>query len=207
MAGIIINPELISVTDSTVNPNDIFGKSGEKIISELHGKYYTSSYRGPVFSYSENAITLPVNAASLVSKFTLYNPTGSGKNLELITLDWAYAVATTVVNGIGLYYSTVTQTAAGTFTTPGTAVALNTGTSVTPVCVPYSAYTANGTPTQLALCGYTGAVTSTAANVNSYNFDGRILVGPGTSVHVAMTVAASTASGFSGSISWAEHLV
>lgn len=207
MAGVVANPETISTADNTNVPNDLFGKAGERITADLHGKYYTSAYRGEVFGFAVNAATLPVNAATLASKFSVVNPLNSTKVLELIRFDWAYAVATTVVNGIGIYTSTAAQTALATLTTPATAQSLSLGPGIGAVAVPYSALTASGTPAQVALVGYTGAVTSTAADVNQYNFDGAILIWPGYSVHVAMTVAASTGSGFSGFLTWAEHPV
>lgn len=207
MAGVVVNPETISTADNTNVPNDLFGKAGERITADLHGKYFTSAYRGETFGFAVNAITLPVNAATLASKFAVVNPITSGKVLELIRLDWAYAVATTVVNGIGVYTSTAAQTALATLTTPTTAQSLTLGPGLAALAVPYTALTASGTPAQVALVGYTGAVTSTAANVNKYDFDGAILIWPGCTVHVAMTVAASTGSGFSGFLTWAEHPV
>lgn len=204
MSNVIVNPVTLSLPDSTTVAGENIGKAGEMLASELHGKYYTAGYRGTTFGFSVAAATLPVNAASLASKMTLYNPPGSGKNLELIHLDWSYVLATTAVNGVGVYYSTVAQTAAGTFTTATTSQALNLAAPVGSVAIPYSAYTASGTPVLIALCGYTGAVTSTAANVNQYMFDGKVIVPPGYSIHVAMTTAASTGSGFTGMISWAE---
>jgi hypothetical protein len=204
MVGVVINPESVANPFGSNLLGDVYGRSGEQIVTEYHGKYYPSAYAGNTFSFSVNATTLPVNAATLASKFAVVNPVGSGKNLELIRLDWAYAVATTVVNGIGVYSS---PTGAATLTTPGTAVALNFSAPTGAVAVPYSAITAVGTPTQVALVGYTGAITSTAADVNTYNFDGAIIVPPGYTVHIATTVAATTASGFSGTLTWAEHLI
>lgn len=202
MPGSVYNPEQTQITDSTNVAGDLYGRSGEKIVAELHGKRYTASYRGYVYGFAVNAITLPVNAATLASKFTIANPASSNKNLELVSLSWAYALATTVVTGIGVYTNTLTG---ATLTTPGTAINLNTGNPVQAQGLPYSALTVVGTPTQVALVGYTGAVTSTAANVNEYDFDGTIVVTPGNLVTIAMTVAASTGSGFSGYLTWQEN--
>lgn len=203
--GSIVNPQTISNTDNTETFGMIMGKSGEVLVAEARGKYYTPSYRGSVFAFSVAAATLPVNATTLASKFSVVNPVGSNKNLELIRLDWAYVVATTAVNGLGLYYSTPVQTAGSTLTTPATPICLNFALSTISVATAYSALTTVGTPVLAALCGYTGAVTSSASAPNSYNFDGTVIVPPGWSIHVANTTAASTASGFTGMLTWAEH--
>lgn len=180
------------------------GKAGEQIAAELCGKYYTRNYRNGVFAFSQAAVTLPVNATTLVSKLGVYNPLGSGKNLELICFDMAYVVATTVVNGVGLYYSNGTNASGATFTTAGTIISGVLGGGGTSVATGYSAVTHVGTPTLGALLAYTGAVTSTAVNSVHYDFDGRVIVPPGTLLAVAMTTAASTASGFTGMLHWAE---
>ena len=193
-----------SIPDTTL-VSAIAGKAGEAVVTELHGKYFTENYRGNVFGFSVAAVTLPVNAATLASKFGVYNPPGSGKVLELVRCDMAYVVATTVVNGVGLYYSTVASGAAGsTFTTAGTAISLNLGGNSAPAAVGYSAVTHVGTPVLAAVMAYSGAVTSTTVGVISYSFDGSILVQPGTLLAVAMTTAASTGSGFTGMLTWAE---
>ncbi len=210
MAGTIVNPETISNPDNTTAPNNIFGKSGEDLVAELHGKYYTSNYRGSLFSMqvggAGTGVTLPVQAAAPTSVFSLINPVGSTKMVELVAFDWAYVLATTVVDSIGLYWSTAVQTAAATLTTPGTVIPGTLGGTVTAgVALPYISMAPSGTPAPVLVMGYTGAVTSTAANVNTFWFDGRVLVAPGISVHVMMSKAASTAAAFTGSLTWAEH--
>ena len=198
-------PSTTSAADASNLPA-LQGKQGDMIVSELHGKYYTQTYRGNVFGFLRAAVTLPVNAATLASVYSIYNPPGSGKNLEMLCFDMAYVLATTVVDGVGLYYSTAASGAAGsTFTTNVTPISkLLGGPSSSPVALCYSALTAVGTPVLADILAYTGAVTSTAANPIHYDFDGRTVVSPGTLIHLAMTTAASTASGFTGGLTWAE---
>jgi len=204
MPGTVFNPLSASEADGSLNPNNLFGKAGEDLVAEIHGKYYTASYRGGVFTFGVSAVTLPVNAATLASVFSLYNPPGSGRNLELIDIDWNTAVATTVVNGYGIYYQAPATASKATFTTPVTPTSLLLGGNASSVATGYSALTASGTPSLAVIFGGNGAVTSTYEGVNHYSFDGKVIVTPGTLIHVAATVAATTASGWSGQLSWAE---
>lgn len=181
------------------------GKAGEALVSELRGKYYTQTYRGGTFVFTRAAFTMPVNAATLASTMSVYNPPGSGKNLELVRFDMAAVLATTVVDGVGLYFSSAASGAAGsTFTTQVSPVSTLLGGSSATVAQGYSALTAVGTPVLIAIMGYFGAVTSTAANPISYPFDGSVVLTPGNLIHVAMTTAASTGSGVTAALTWAE---
>lgn len=194
----------VSNADGTTVTN-LAGKAGEAMVAEIGGKYYTRTYRGGVFTFTQAAITLPVNAATLASKFGIYNPLGSGKNLELICCDAAYVLATTVVNGMGLYYSTGSNASGSTFTTAGTQISnFINGSGSSSVAQCYSAVTHVGTPTLAAIMFYSGAVTSTAFNTLHYDFDGRVVVAPGTLLAVANTTAAGTGSGTTLAMTWAE---
>ena len=180
------------------------GKQGETVVTELHGKYAILNYRGSVFTFNVTGVTVPVNAATLVSVFSLWNPTNSGKNAELICFDYGTVLATTVVDTVGLYYSTGPAALAGTFTTAGTARSGLVGGSPSNVALPYSAYTHSGTPIRHSILGFFGAVTTTNALPGHIEFDGRVLVPPGTVVSVAMSTAAGTASGMDLGLTWAE---
>ena len=180
-----------------------FDTRGALLINGFGGQYAELCRQGKIYYCSAAAVTLPVNAASLVSKFTIYNPPGSNVNLELIEINAATVLATTVVDGIGVYYSSAAQTAAGTFTTLGTVSnALLNGPSGQAQF--YSAYTASGTPTLGRILGGWGAVTDPGPNTVTKDFLGSLTVSPGTAIHVAMTTAASTASGITLDAVWAE---
>jgi len=204
MANIIINP--VSSTQPVGNTlsNDFTGPSGEKLVSDTHGKFYNMNYQKAVFTYNVHAVTVPVVASAMVSVFSFYNPASSGKNMELIRFDLGTVLATTVVDTIGLYYSTGTAAAASTFTTAGTALSCMVGANAYNVCIPYSALTHSGTPTRHMILGDFDAVTSTAANPFSFPFEGTVLVPPGTVISVAMSTAAGTASGLDLGMTWAE---
>lgn len=178
------------------------GKQGEGLVSELHGKYFTANYRGKLFSATAAAVTVPVIAASLASVFTLYNPPGSGVNMELVETSIINVLATTVVNGVGWYFSTAVLSAGGTFTTAGTPQPLNAGSGSAAAGKFYSSYTHSGTPVLIDLIGGYGAATATLTVSKFY--DGRLILPPGIAMSVATTTNAGTGSGLTLSAVWQE---
>jgi len=199
---VLVNPPSLTSNADGQQVFQLGGKQGEGLVSELHGKYFTANYRGKVFSASAAAVTVPVIASALVSVFTLYNPPASGVNMEMLSVDVANVLATTVVDAVGLYYSTAVLTAAGTFTTKGTVQANVAGNSPSNAGLFYSAYTHSGTPVLLDIIGAYGA--ATASQGVSKFYDGRIIIPPGVAVSVAMSTGASTGSGITLAAAWQE---
>lgn len=169
-------------------------------------RYAELAARGQVFSASRAAVTIPVNAATLVSVFGLYNPPSSGKMVEMIEAELQNVLATTVVNGYGLYFSNGSNASGATFTTQLQSAVQNgrIGEGNPSVCRFYSAVTHVGTPELASLIGGHGAVTTTHAGIMHRKWDGSLQFPPGTLISLAATTAASTASGMTGVIRWAE---
>lgn len=171
--------------------------------------YADYAMRGQVYSFSVAAVTLPVNAATLASKWGLYNPPNSGVFVEILEVEAHSVVATTVVDAMGLYYSNGTNATGATFTTPATTSQnARVGEGPASVATPYSAVTHVGTPALIDIVGGWGAVTDGGSTPirKSYGLSTprRILLPPATLLAVAMTTAASTASGITGTLTWAE---
>jgi hypothetical protein len=161
--------------------------------------------RGRVYSASVVAQTLPVNAATLASKCGLYNPPSSGYMLELLDISAHYVVATTVVNGIAIYYSNGTNATGATFTTAGVIENGRLGEGPTPAARFYSAVTHVGTPLLVDIFGGWGAVTDGGSTLCFKDYSNKgLLIPPTTLIAVAMTTAAATGSGVSITLRWAE---
>lgn len=164
------------------------------------------AHRGAMFYGTVAAVTLPVNAATLVSKMGLYNPANSGTLLELVDIDAHYVLAATVVNALGIYASNGSNATGATFTTQVTANNARHGEGPASIGQFYSAVTHVGTPTLIDIVGGWGAVTDGGATpiYKDWTRGRRILIPPATLIAVAMTTAAGTGSGFTASLSWVE---
>lgn len=178
------------------------GRSTQLIVDQLRGQYAEECSRGNVFCANAAAFTMPVNALNLVSKFTLLNPLNSGKYIELIDADVYSVLATTVVDAVGLYGLGVPGL--GTLTA-GTVQNGIVGNGASGVGIFYTAATFTGTPLLYAALTGFGAVTDTAIGGAPYKFNGKILVAPGAAVALAMSTAASTASGMTATMAWIER--
>lgn len=172
-------------------------------VSQLQARYGIAAKSNALYGATRAAATIPVVAATMVSVFFLYNPVGSGMNMQLVYISIDQILATTVVNTYGLYTGTTAEIAAGTFTTPGTVVNRNIN-GAAGVGAYYSAYTHSGTPTLRAIIGTHGAVTNPTAQPIERWFDGSIQLAPGQGVSIAATTAASTTNGVAIDACWLE---
>jgi hypothetical protein len=170
-----------------------------------HPRYAELAMRGQVFAFSQAAVTLPANAITLVSVFGIYNPPQSGTMLELIECTAHAVLAATIVDALGLYYSNGTNASGATFTTRSNTIENGRmGEGVPSVCKAYSAVTHVGTPVLADLIGGWGATSDGGATEVSKEWNGRIMAPPNTLLALAMTTAASTASGITTMLRWAE---
>lgn len=177
------------------------GRSAEQLSVQLHGKYYTAALAGKVYSLATltAGTIIPVQATNLVGTFTLLNPITSTVNVELIDYTLGTTTATTVVGDISLYYQTGvgTSNAALTSTTSLATRNLLIGSGNASTAVGYSAATFTNTVGTNLLRFYTvagfGAVTTTNATPIRTEFDGKVILAPGTAITVA-GFAAQTAA-------------
>lgn len=204
MADLILRGTVKTAASSYIAP--LWAGTDGGLIS--NPRYQELAARGLVFGASRAAVTLPVNAATLVSVFGLYNPAGSGKMVEVIDVDAHYVVATTVVNALGVYYSQGTNASGATFTTQSqsSVISARVGEGITSVCSFYSAVTHVGTPVLApgGIVGGWGAVTDGGSTMVRKEFNGSLLFPPGSLISLAMTTAAATASGVTLGMRWAE---
>lgn len=162
--------------------------------------------RGKVFSASRAAVTIPVNANNLVSVFSLYNPPNSNSFLKLISVSAHAVLAATVVDALGVYFQQGSLVQSATFTTRDLAdvQAARLGEGVAPQGQLFSALTHSGTPALADIVGGWGAVTDGGSTEAFREWDGEILLPPNGILSVAMSTAASTASGITLVARWAE---
>lgn len=190
-------------------------KEGAQVATELHGKYYEAAMRGRLFTASTviAGVVIPVAAATLNSKFTIWNPAGSGVNVELISFTTGLDTATQVVNGWGMLVqrnltatsgipTSGTAAATGLLGISGTAkAAAYTQLTLTNVAIP-GVTAATAVPIPLYPMFSSGATTAAGIFECTHNFDGRLILGQDSLGAVCTTVAAA-AQNFC-SVIWAE---
>ena len=200
----VVNPASTQTTDGNTY-TAAAGRQSDALVSEIHGKWYTAGYRGATFITSTliAGITVPIAATTLAGKFTIWNPAGSGKICELISINMAQSSATTVVNGIGLMIQRNLTATSGIPTSLTAQYTAPLGLGGTAACGAYSAATC----TNVAIPGVSaataipipfyqlvgfGAVTNVSAEPLEHFFDGRLLLGPDSLVSLCTTVATET---------------
>ena len=211
---LIGNPVTTSAPDASII-QAYAGRQNETLASEIHGKYYTAGSRGATFITCTliAGITIPVAAVTLNSKFSLWNPSGSGKIVELISCQMGLSAATTVVTTVGLMIQKNLTGTAGPPTSPTTQMAMPLGVggqsavnacsqlTCTNVAIPgVSAATAVQIPFYPMF--YFGAVTNVGANVFDHQFDGRIVLAPDSLVAVCDSVGTALTAVIA--MTWAE---
>jgi hypothetical protein len=192
-------------------------RDGAQVIQSMHGPYYEAALRGNVFHASTiiaGKIVL-VAAATLAGVFTIHNPLGSNRNVELISFSFGLDSATIVVNTIGILIQRNLTATSGipTSTTAGSVHRL--GLSGTNFANFYSV----ATLTNVAIPGAVGSavpipfypmVTMPATadtNIGDYRheFKGKIILEPDSLVSVCSTNTTATVSPMA--MDWAEWLV
>jgi hypothetical protein len=186
------------------------GIHGELLVSEAgHGRFFQPAKRGNLFVGNTviAGVALPVNAATLASKFTLWNPAGSGVDVELIEFAIGIDSATEVVDGLAVGIQPQVSTTGGP---PTSLTELTTvwqgygGTTPSKKAKLYSAATMTNAAVLTALMGLGVNFDATAVGLHggAYAFDGKIVLPPDTIATFVSTVAAITAAFCS--VSWSE---
>jgi hypothetical protein len=206
------------------NPNLRVGQLGDLIVTELHGKYYEQVYRGNTYSIGHNAVlallTTHATATSLTAAAVpilgIYNPSTSTIN--------AVVLQTTLYS----FLNNVTSVAPGNFVW-----AVSTGnTAISTGLTPYNKKTLSAAGSQVkafagatALTGLTnnltileaadfpiasGLLTTTVAATTptpsvgaTQNFEGGLIVPPGSVLALMCTLSTTTHSVY-GRMLWEE---
>lgn len=188
------------------------GRSFEGVVTELHGKYYETNYRGNLFWATMAAgVIFPAPGATASNPMTLPNPLGSGRNLALVDFWMVLTVipGTPLTGLYGLYVNNQPQAAAvtGTAITPQSGLIGGTAASV---AKPVSTSTVPAAPTLLIPFGnkITGEVATVVPDTGlaayHLDFDGKVILAPGTAITPQQTVADTTNATVLCAFSWEE---
>ncbi len=216
-SGTVVNPGTTNLPDGPA-PFVGQGKQGEQLIGNVHGRYYTNTYRGNNYFVST---ALPGLAFSIFSNTTfiglmIANPMGSGKNISIgrVSVGASTAGATAAsgwgycwLNGAGsglinTQYTALTALVA----TRGNAMLGATGQGSS-VAITYAGATIAAASVftwgrAAAFSTGTGAITVQIANVMTEDLDGTMIVPPGTMW--TLTTAILTGVTANASVTWEE---
>ncbi len=184
-------PSATSLPDG-VAANQLGGRQGEGVVTELHGKYYVQTYRGKAWNLTlATASAIPLFATNATPNFFIWNPPSSGVNCVLTRFTVGFSAGTGVAGAIGYAYLTGVNALVGTAApvSAATTLALKAGIAGNV----YGGQTVGGTsatiggvaPNALTMYRWSnlsqGApITTTAAAYSlSEDFDGTVIVPPG----------------------------
>lgn len=194
--GSVYNPFAATQVDGN-EPRVPQGRRAEILFSELMGKYANLTERGVTFIGSTLAAgtIIPINAASLVSTFTLWNPAGSGVKVHVHDYDLGLITATAVVGSLLLHTQSSAALIAPTAQTLLVPANALIGSGVAPQAKLLSAGTLTGTPTLLAPLGISfGTVAGNPGpDLCHIDFDGKLILNPGSLITVTSTAAQTAA--------------
>jgi len=184
------------------------GQLGDVIVSEVHGRYYETNYRGALFSTFINALTISSTHATPIASGTgtpiigIFNPAGSGKNVSIVRVQQA---TTSGTPGGPLLWNTIPnpQNITATFTAAYSNFNLAQQGSVTRI-FNNTALTASTAGVAFRTAGGPAAVAATGVIMTySEEYAGDLLVIPGSMIALAAT-AAGTSHVISCFVEWEE---
>jgi hypothetical protein len=164
------------------------GQLGDTIVSELHGRYYETSYRRASFTAGVSTLIATATTASPTTTITgaqvLYNPIGNTNNVVINKVSLGFTLANLAgVVGIATGFSGGTAIS-GTLTA-STSTAKNVflgGAAPTAQSYASASITLPTAVTLVSILASTGSAATTAYAINPgtlYDFEGGIILPPG----------------------------
>lgn len=197
-----LNQGAVGIQNNPDSSNAItarFGKQGEAMVSDLHGRYYEQTYRGNMFSLCTQGTGVTTTAA-LATTWTglgVANPVGSGVNLvvnKFAVAQFAAGAAATIgiMGGLGVIASSLSPQSR--FVGSGTVSKANGSAGAT-----------ISTPLLIASFGSCGSVATTAYGLVGgiyVDLEGALIVPPG--AFIASYTSVVTTSALQFHFTWEE---
>lgn len=192
-----VGPTSTQSVQPGATPTVRLGQLGDVIVSELHGRYYETTFRKNMFTAVLTAGT--TTSAGLSTTFTgllLLNPNNSTANFVINKVGMSFGVAFAAAAAIGLQTGNQSTALLSGLTTTNTSITSNYVSRITSQGLTYSAATTTGPALASVFgTGLTGAITTVPAyNGILVDLEGSIVVPPGGWV-ATYTGTASGASG------------
>ena len=171
------------------------GRTGEEIVSALHGRLYQQAKRGNVYS-GVTAVTgvAPGTAIGTTAAFALFNPLNSGFDLAILKASMSYLSGTLGIGFVNWIYHTAAVQAGAAVT--GTAITVVRGNGANGVGVGKPLTTATVVAGVLArlfgnLPPMLASTVLTPWRLDD-NVDGALVIPPGGAASLQATAAAGT---------------
>lgn len=163
------------------------GEFGDQLFTELQPRYYEQAYRGNVFSVTYAAAALVAASATATNAFSFFNPAGSGKNVVLLDTTIFLVTFTAAVNPLQValqpYTQTPTTVTAGNAAVNGFIGGPNNAAAVAKTFTAGTLVGASTTANKLLAAFYVDLAAGDVGASVTYNFDGRIILAPGSGVN------------------------
>lgn len=186
---------LAALTDGAVK--ELRGDhTGALVTTDAHGRYAEAVRLGNVYMLGGAAMapTAFVGAAGGTPLLSIYNPVGSGKNLFILSVNFAIKVVDSAIGWTSLsIWGGVSAANTGTLTTPTNMLTLQTGGSVAKGSVnaattSTTAITSNG-PLMPVASHFWGTSVGVGQALGNTDVAGQVVCAPGNLVAVGLSVA------------------
>jgi hypothetical protein len=187
-----------SITPGTTPPARL-GQLSDVIVSELHGRYYETTYNRNMFTAALTAgTTTSVGLSTTQTGLLLLNPNNSSVNLVVNKVGYCFLVAFAAASAIGIQAGTQSTALLSGLTTTNTQTKSNLiGNPTSSQALTYSAATTTAPWVQMLFgTGLTGAITTTPAVYSFFDIEGGLIIPPGGWI----ATYTSTASGASSTL-------
>lgn len=175
-------------------------KTGEMVVSELHGRYYETNYRKNLFYSTGTGQTMTTVTGSMVGNI-LYNGNTS-VNLVLQKIMLQVSVSSATMTGVALAYTT--QATAPT----GLTAATSTGScflgAASSQAKAYVAATGTAPVVIMAIAHNTAAINTVGMDQLVIDLEGSIIVPPNSILCLAAVGANAAAAAVTSTIFWEE---
>ena len=183
------------------------GHDSELVTADFHGRYYTAAYNGRLYMASSGSVAPGTALATTAQALLLFNPAGSGVNLEVVKCSVGLISATAYGAGYYVYAGVASAIPTGTKLAVSNGLVGNAATGVG------QAWT-GATPTApvqlrasgLSLLPFTGSSVLTPPPLIE-ELAGEFVVIPGTVFAFTFIGGAGTAPLANHSISWIESKI
>lgn len=199
LEGKVGDQKLSDGSDSTLR----LSRNGALVTGNGHAEHETAVLEGDVYigaNAGGTPVTTQAGLSATTPALTLYNPTGSGVNLILMTVTVDITTAPAAAAGLMLAYNTASTTAPAT-TTAATVTNALLGTAKQPNGQCYRIATLGAAPVAIRFIGGTTGAAAISGVQLIDKVNGEIIIGPG----VAVSIQATSAAAILASFSWEEE--